>query len=237
MTNYKLNTKYEAFSLIEMLITVVILGLLMLTCAIVLTTLIRVSTVASNKARVRTESEYMQELLKRTIRGTDPVSAKLYASPGRYYIPESSIVLPAEGEGTPYASELGEGEFGNEIHLRPFGSNRWICVGFFLGHNNEEESDGTPKGYILKTTMEDTEYSPEGCFNSAENNPLNYIVLNSRFVNVSEMEISYTITEDSNKEFVLNLHADAIYWYFAKGAPIKKDLYRQSIVKTEGIMW
>lgn len=239
MTNYKLNTKYEAFSLIEMLITVVILGLLMLTCAIVLTTLIRVSTVASNKARVRTESEYMQELLKRTIRTTDPASANLYdsASAGRYYIPESSTITPAEGGTTPYASELGEGEFGNEIHLRPFGSSRWICVGFFLGYNNEKESDGTPKGYILKTTMEDTEYSPESCFDSAVNDPLNYIVLNSRFVNVSEMKISYTITEDSNKEFVLNLHADAIYWYFAKGAPIKKDLYRQSIVKTEGIMW
>lgn len=237
MTNYKLNTKYEAFSLIEMLITIVILGLLMLTCAIVLTTLIRVSTVASNKARVRTESEYMQELLKRTIRTTDPASANLYDSAGRYYIPENSTITPFEGGSTPYDHELGEGDLGNEIHLRPFGSSRWICVGFFLGYNGEKESDGTPKGYILKTTMEDMEYLPENCFNSAINKPENYIVLNSRFVNVSDMKISHTITEDSNKEFVLNSHADAIYWYFAKGAPIKKDLYRQSIVKTEGIMW
>ena len=59
---------YDGFSLVEMLITTVILGFIMLISAIVLTTLIRVSTTSTNKARVRTDSEYVLELLKRTIR-------------------------------------------------------------------------------------------------------------------------------------------------------------------------
>ncbi len=228
--------QYEAFSLIEMLITVVILGMLMLTCSLVLTTLIRVSMVSTNKARVRTESEYMQEILKRTIRTTDPMNVNVYdTSSERFFNPTNSIVSPLEGSLSPLPSTIP----GNEIHLRPFGSNRWVCIGFFLGANNETEIDPerTRKGYILKTTMEDTEYSPEGCFSSDINDEQNYIVLNSRFVNVSDMEISYTTAKDKNKEFILNMHSDAIYWYFAKGAPLRKDLYRQSIVKTEGVMW
>ena len=62
---------YEAFSLVEMLITTVLLGFIMLISALVLTTLIKVSTTSTNKARVRTDSEYVLELLKRTIRTTD----------------------------------------------------------------------------------------------------------------------------------------------------------------------
>ena len=45
--------KYEAFSLVEMLITTVLLGFIMLISALVLTTLIKVSTTSTNKARVR----------------------------------------------------------------------------------------------------------------------------------------------------------------------------------------
>ncbi len=240
MRTYKRETKYEAFSLIEMLITIIILGFILITCALVLTTLIKVSTVSTNKTRVRTESEYMQELLKRTIRTTDPANARLYNSLGsRQYNPSTSKIVPTVlSPSNPYETHLGENQIGNEIHLKPFGSNKWLCVGFFYEVGNAMESDGkTPKGYVIKTTMDDTNSSAADCFDSNKNKPHNYIVLNSRFVNVSNMEVMYTMTEDKNKEFILNLRSDAIYWYFAKGAPLSRDILRQSIVKTEGVMW
>lgn len=243
MMMYERNNKYEAFSLIEMLITIIILGFILITCALVLTTLIKVSTVSTNKTRVRTESEYMQELLRRTIRTTDPTNAVLFNShPVRQYNPATSEVVSAgqfSSPGSGYGSPKPENEVGNEIHLKPFGSNKWICVAFFYEVGDKMEADGvTRKGYVLKTSMPDTEYvNAADCFDSQKNKPHNYIVLNSRFVNVSEMEIIYTSTENKNKEFVLNLHSDAIYWYFSKGAPLKKDIFRQSIIKTEGVMW
>lgn len=239
MRTYKREAKYEAFSLIEMLITIIILGFILITCALVLTTLIKVSTVSTNKTRVRTESEYMQELLKRTIRTTDPANARLYNSLGsRQYDPSSSKITTSDSLQV-YDNSLKENQIGNEIHLKPFGSNKWLCVGFFYEVGNKKESDGvTPKGYVIKTTMDDAEYSTASdCFNPSKNKSHNYIVLNSRFVNVSKMEVLYTETEDNNKEFILNLHSDAIYWYFAKGAPLSREILRQSIVKTEGIMW
>lgn len=242
MRTYNRENRYEAFSLIEMLITIIILGFVLLTCALVLTTLIKVSTVSTNKTRVRTESEYMQELLRRTIRTTDPVNANIYDSSPVRTFDSTNLKVKSNGDiakiGEIYNNPLGESVVGNEIHLRPFGSSRWICVGFFYGTNNEMESDGeTRKGYVLKTTMEGMEYKPADCFNSTKNPTYNYIVLNSRYVNVSKMEILYTRTEDENKEFILNMYSDAIYWYFAKGAPLRRDIFRQTIVKTEGIMW
>jgi len=233
--------KYDAFSLIEMLITIIILGFILITCALVLTTLIKVSTVSTNKTRVRTESEYIQEILRRSIRTTDPMEARLYNSlEYRQFNSATSAVNTNTSIQSPYESVLGESTMGNEIHLRPFGSNRWICIAFFYGANNEMESDGeTRKGYVLKTTMEDKFYrqNPGDCFDPAKNHAYNYIVLNSRFVNVSKMEIMYTRVEDNNKEFIINLNSDAIYWYFAKGAPLQRDILRQTIVKTEGVMW
>jgi len=238
MRMYKRNKEYEAFSLIEMLITMAILGIIFITCALVLTTLIKVSTVSTNKMRVRSESEYIQELLKRTIRTTEPQYANIYnSSTMRIYNPENGKVVDYGRSNNPY-SPLVETEIGNEIHLKSFGSNRWVCVGFFYGVDNEMESDGeTKKGYILKTTMDVVDYSPSNCFNPAKNAEFNYILLNSKYVNISEMKVSYRETEDKNKEFILDIHADAINWYFAKGAPLKRDLYRQSIIKTESIMW
>jgi len=67
MINLKGN-KYEGFSLVEMLITIVILGMVMLIASVTLTTLIKISTVSSNKTRVRNETEFVLELVRRTVR-------------------------------------------------------------------------------------------------------------------------------------------------------------------------
>lgn len=232
------NKTYEAFSLVEMLITMVIIGIVMVTSALVLTTLIKVSTVTTNKTRVRTESEYMQEILKRTIRTTDPSNVQLYntieTDNPKIYNPESSLVT---GSDDAYEYPLDVNLKGNEIHLRPFGSNRWTCVGFFKSGEMERIDNTVPEGYILKTSMPEEKYAPDKCFNSTENDPSNYIVLNSRFVNVSKLEMMYTESVDGNKEYFIDLYADALYWYFSKGAPLNREIVRQTIVKTESVKW
>lgn len=234
MNKYNKENKYEGFSLVEMLITTFIIGFIMLIAALVLTTLIKVSTVTTNKTKVRNESEYVLELLRRTIRVTDPTEVKIYNS-NRTYNSSSGLV---SGEGNLIA--VSEGNKGNEIHIRPYGSSKWICLAFYKDGEQKKEGDGsTSMGYILKTSVSEEVMSrgSNSCFNEEDNRSYNYIVLNSRFVNIRDFKISYRSTEDGNKEIQFDLEAAATYWYFATGAPLNRNIYRQAIVKTEGIMW
>ena len=75
-------SKYEGFSLIEMLITIVIIGMVMLISSVTLTSLIKVSTVSSNKIRARNESEFVLELVRRTVRNSDPSDVYIFNSLG-----------------------------------------------------------------------------------------------------------------------------------------------------------
>jgi prepilin-type N-terminal cleavage/methylation domain-containing protein len=72
--------KYQAFSLVEMLLTIVIIGMVMLISSVTLTTLIKVSTVASNKIRARNESEFVLELVRRTVRNSDPSDVLIFST-------------------------------------------------------------------------------------------------------------------------------------------------------------
>jgi Tfp pilus assembly protein PilW len=227
--------KYEAFSLVEMLITTVLLGFIMLISALVLTTLIKVSTTSTNKARVRTDSEYVLELLKRTIRTTDPNFVKIYNSSERKYDANTGFVSSGDFE------EIDTiGVTGNEIHIRPNNSQRWICLAYYKGVNTDKDNAGNIKGYILKTSMMDigdTKEDHSKCFVPSENPSYNYMILNSRFVNIEEFKIQQKPTVDFNKIIQFDLKASAINWYFGNGSVLSRSLYRQAIVKTESVIW
>lgn len=222
---------YEGFSLVEMLITTVILGFLMLTAALVLSTLIRVSTTATNKARVRSESEYVLELLRRTIRTTDPGYVHIYNS-SRTFDSENGIV-----SSQPITERNNEGETGNEIHLRPNGSSSWVCIAFYKGVSGDVDNTNALKGYILRTTRSDLEDTPTGhqnCFTGSQDS---YVVLNSRFVNIEDFKIQLRNTVEKNKILQFDIKSSAIYWYFGNGALLSRNFERQSVVKTETILW
>jgi len=70
--------KYEGFSLIEMLLTIAIISFVMTISAAVLSTLIRVSTSSSNKIRARNESEFVLELVRRTVRNSNPKDIRIF---------------------------------------------------------------------------------------------------------------------------------------------------------------
>ena len=128
MMRMKKRKTYEGFSLVEMLITTVILGFLMLTSALVLSTLIRVSTTSTNKARVRTESEYVLEMLRRTLRTTDPSNVRLYQSNTRTFNFENGNIT--EDSSFDFDEVTVPKQTGNEIHFKPNGSTGWICLAF-----------------------------------------------------------------------------------------------------------
>ncbi|MDD4381973.1 MAG: prepilin-type N-terminal cleavage/methylation domain-containing protein [Candidatus Dojkabacteria bacterium] len=228
--------KYSAFSLVEMLITIVIMGMVMLIASVTLTTLIKISTVSSNKTRTRNETEFVLELVRRTVRNSNPSDVFVYSTvDARTYNSETGLVenrpeiVDISNE---YANGLGVGVIGSEIHFRPYGYTNWICIGFFEDKNNED------MGYILKTSTKDLSNQHENCFDSTLPDYLKYtIMLNSEYVDINSFEISYTETIGSNYLFRFSISAEPVDWYLAPGAPIKREIVRQAVVSTEGLMW
>lgn len=224
---------YEGFSLVEMLITLIIMGFIMLTAATSLTTLIKISTVSSNKTRVRSESEFVLEFVRKTVRNSNPADVYIFKSfDKRNYDPDTNKVVnknPGEDLSSYYLTTLPENTPGNEIHFRPYGYDSWVCIGFF----SSAKEDGM--GYILKTSAQNLSDKQETCFDDEESKYS--IVLNSDVVNITAFDIAYTVLKDSNYLIRFDIKAEPTEWYLGPGAPVKKELYRQAVVSTEGIVW
>jgi type II secretory pathway pseudopilin PulG len=221
--------KYEAFSLVEMLLTIVIIGMVMLISSVTLTSLIKVSTVASNKIRARNESEFVLELVRRTVRNSDPSDVLIFSTQeARKFDFETMTIVDTGLEDIESVyQELDENDIGNEIHFRPYGYKDWICLGFF------ESSSDSEKGYILRTSAEDLAGQHENCFSNAQY----IIVLNSDYVDTNSFNIAYTVSNDGNYLIRFDIESEPVDWYLGSGAPIKRTVFRQGIVSTEGLIW
>jgi prepilin-type N-terminal cleavage/methylation domain-containing protein len=226
--------KYEAFSLVEMLITISIMGVIMILSSTVLTTLIKVSTVSSNKTRARNETEFVLELMRRTIRNSDPSDVFLFDSlyaggVGRRFNPEDQTIEGATLENI-YTESLGENEIANEIHFRPYGFRDWVCLAFFKSVEDEE------KGYILWTSAEDLTGNHENCF-ALDPDDSYLMVLNSEYINISDFEIVYTQSSDGNYVISFEITSEPLNWYLGQRSPISRSVVRRGTISTEGIVW
>lgn len=229
--------KYEAFSLVEMLITIVIIGIVMLIASVTLTTLIKISTVSSNKTRVRNETEFVLELVRRTVRNSNPADVMIYNSlDARMFDSENGIVVnnPAIADmSSIYSTPLDENVSGNEIHFKPYGYANWMCIGFFRDIDPEKQL-----GYILKTSTQDLWSSAQKCFDgTTEDYRMYTIELNSKDVDINSFNITYTKSTEGNYIIRFDLSAEPVSWYLAKGAPVNREVFRQAVVSTEGINW
>jgi len=227
--------KYEGFSLVEMLITIAIMGMVMIISSTVLSTLIRVSTVSSNKIRARNESEFVLELLKRTIRNSDPSDVYIFKSnvaeginPGRSYDPENDVIV-GEVDDAVYVNGLPENEVGNEIQFRPYGFSNWLCLGFFHDVNDPE------KGYILWTSGYDLRDNHASCFESVPNSYL--MLLNSDYINIKDFGISYMKSADGNYIITFDIFSEPVNWYLGPNGVIDREVHRKGVVSTEGVVW
>jgi len=227
--------KYEGFSLVEMLVTLAIISMVMIVSATVLTTLVKVSTVANDKIQARNESEFVLELVRRTVRNSNPQDVYIFKSDTvRHYNPETGIVEPIENKNVALAYEegLGEGESGNEIQFRPYGYRDWICLAYFKSSEDDE------RGYILKTSAQDLGGNHESCFYMDPADPSSYLmILNSDHINVKDLTISYVELVDGNYMITFDIRSEPVNWYLSGNSPLRPEVFRQGVVSTEGIVW
>jgi hypothetical protein len=229
-TDKLLKKRYEGLSLVETLLTIVIITTVMLLASVTLTTLIKASAVSAARTTAREESEFILELLRRTIRNSHNDDILLYNVSGRAFDEDSGVVV-ADGDIGGYEVSLNEAQVGNEIHFRPTGFDRWVCLGFFPGQEDPEI------GYLLKSSSLSLD-DPASCFDSAtESYEQNAVVLNSTSIDVNYLEFEYFNTQGNNVLMTIEVEVEPTEWSEQFTGPVTPTYFKQAVVSTQKLSW
>ncbi len=226
--------KYEGFSLVEMLLTIGILGIITLLVATTLTTLIKVSIVSNAKNQARNDINFITELMHRSLGNTNVGDVTLYNSSAvRFFDVSTMTVVDGAPLGTTYSSPtLITDTPSNEIHVRSYGYNIWSCIGFFFD-SREEYRD---YGYLVKTSRYSLNDHSE-CFDGSL--PNSYVALLHNYsVNVIDFSVEYLVVGDDNDNmFIINTVVEPLNWPEGFSVPVNREITRQTTVSTQGLTW
>lgn len=224
--------KYEAVSLVEMLLTMVILSFVMIISGVVLTTMIRTSAMATSRTTVRTDTEFILELIKRNVRNSQPQDIKVFKVVDRRFDEKTNTVVTTQsGSLGGYDVPILEGDVGTELQFRPIGSDGWICIGFFEGIEENEEDR---KGYILKGSSSNLE-NPSDCFNSATSSK-EIMILNSYDSDVKSLNISFYQGYGGNTIYLVESTLTPVFWVGGKTG-VSPEYVKQAITSTQKLTW
>lgn len=220
---------YEGVSLIEMIITIAIITAVVLVSSVTLNTLIKTSAISSAKTTTRQESEFVLELVRRNVRNSSEKDIYFYKTEGREFN-ETSDKLVDDVNVTGYTTPVSEGSLANEVHFRPSGYTRWVCIGYFPTTTNDT------RGYIVKSSYPDNQ-NPTSCLDGTDAQyAQNSVILNSSSVYATLFDLVYYTTSDSNILVTLALQMESKYQMsFAK--EIKPVFYKQTLVSTQKLTW
>ena len=220
---------YEGFSLVEMLVTMIIIGFVFSLVSTTLTTLVRVASISTAKTTARNESEFILELIRKNVRNSSVGDVLVFNVSGRSY--DGNTVVDT-GEVIGYDNQLGEGEQGNEIHIRPNGYSKWVCIAYFPSSSDED------MGYILKSSSDDISSDHSSCFDPDSDDYEKYTIqLNSDETDVNSFRIKYIESTYSNYIIIADISLEPVYWYEGAGTLFTKEVDRQVVVSTEGLTW
>lgn len=220
--------KYSGVSLVEMLMTMIIIGIVMILTAITLNTMIRASIMSNSRTTARQESEFILELLRKTIQNSSSDEIRIYDVSGRLYDLANSRTVDVALTG--YDNSINTDGTGTEIHFRPAGYDKWVCIGYF------QDAQDANKGYILKSARQDLDVASE-CFNGLSSEyRLNTIVLNSEDVDVNSLQMQFFLTYDENYLLTIDLDMEPVVW-IANSQNLKPNYFQQTVVSTQKLTW
>lgn len=230
--------QYEGFSLVEMLFTIVILSIVMLLVATTLNTVIRTSQTANSKNQARSDVNYIIATYERLITNSDLEDINMYDSSSvrKFGFNPSGIPIIdtiALGVDQVYSNPIKVNDsYGNEIHVRLYGTEYWSCIGFFRDAYNLNDSN---YGYIVKAIMKDngeaTDHSE--CFDSSANISLlhsysnNIMVKNQSGYSNLPFDMTYIEVDENNSMFNIRVSVEPLWW------PLKGTYLKQSWVTRE----
>ncbi len=174
--------KYQGFTMIEMLITMVVLMIIFLAVGSLVNNMIKASNTVSSRMLVREESEYFAEVFRKYIRNSRVDNVKLYHRD----LTELSFnhnleVVLSSADPT---EVLGVDQKFTEIHIQSTDgkSDKVICIGFFSGYL--VRSVGNFQGWL--------DYQPEDCFPRGAGDEMfrkNFVILNTDLISVEGLSI------------------------------------------------
>ena len=216
--------KYQGLSLVETLITLVIVGIVILVVSTTLVALIKASAIAQARTLSRSESELLLELLKRYIQNSevDEVDV-LYLPPGQRYIEENGDLV-VNWFSASVVDENNPTVRGNEIHFRPIGSNEWVCVAYVPGENPDDA------GAILRAN---SPTRASQCFTGSSE----YTILNSSDIDVNSLEISYFYASGGNINYIIDLDIEPVHWIPGNQSQFRPNFPRQLVVSTSKLTY
>lgn len=220
--------KYNGFSFIELLLTLMILMVVMLLVASTLTTISRVSVTTSNKNLARNDINYIMDTFKRNISNANIQDIYLYDSSGTTVeFVGGQISLFNSTGGSQYSAQKGLGDYGNEIQVKLYGYDYWVCLGYF--------EDSLGYGYLVRTYNREDNLRDDHslCFNQDSVLTL----LHSYSINIDDFNIQYVDIgeENINSMFIINATAEPLMWPVSDTFPVNKYVSRQIVVSTEAL--
>jgi len=229
--------QYEGFSLVEMLITIVILSVVMLLVASTLNTVIKTSQTANSKNQARSDVNYIMNTYERLITNSDLEDIKMYNSLAfrKFDFDESGVPqIQTQGPTPNYVPITTTGDLGNEIHVRLYGTNYWTCIGYFRNDYDALLPPTIKYGYIVKAIMKDAEtVDHSSCFNNAAAITLLHSYSNnimvrdpSDYENVA-FRMEYIEVDENNSMFHIRVSVQPLWW------PLKGTYLKQSWVTRE----
>lgn len=231
---YTSENMYGAFSLVEMLLTIVIIGFVMTLSAVTLTTLIKVSTISSYKTATRNDVYFISEISQRSLSNTSLEDIYIYDSSNirSFNLETMTVENNTESTSEDISVVYEDGSLlsvGNEVHVRNFGYNRWTCLGYF------KDSNGI--GYVVKTSVASLN-DHSSCFEPGSTASLYQIVLNSTdLVDVTQYQISKVPLRNDNTMFTVDIIAQPLYWPVGYDVPVNKSISKQVNITTQGLTW
>ncbi|MCK9369048.1 prepilin-type N-terminal cleavage/methylation domain-containing protein [Candidatus Dojkabacteria bacterium] len=220
--------KYKGVSLVEMLITIVILSVIMILTTTTLTTLIKVSAAANGRSMSRDDSEFVIELIRRSVRNSYADDVYIYNVSGRTYDTTTKKIVSENVSG--YTTPVAQGAVGNEIHFRPTGYSRWICIAYF-----PTETDASI-GYIVKSSTVDNA-TPSSCFDSTNPQYLQYaMVLNSDDVYAEFLNFQMYKTAENNLRVISSIKMKPALMPKKMGN-ITPEYFKQALITSEKLTW
>ena len=226
--------KYEGFSFVEMLLTILLLGIIMLIVATTMNTVIKVSNTSNSKNLARNDMDYIMDIVNRTITNADLGNILLFKSDTvrtlgvdnygqlRIVQGDTNAIDTAYANGTP--STVLEG---NEIQVKLYGYSYWTCIGYFRDNTNPSY------GYIVKTTSSNLVNHKE-CFSYTAVVTL----LHSFMVDASNFSVKYVeVGDGTNSMFIVDSTLRPLYWPVSDTFPVKRDVVRQIVISTQALTW
>lgn len=224
--------KYEAFSLVEMLLTIAIIGIIMLLVATTLTTLIKVSMISNSKNLARNDSNFVMEYMGRILGNSTFSDIRIYDSSSvrEFNLEEMNMVEDGDIEAVYTAPDVSSG---NEIHVKSLGYEQWICIGFF------RDPEDSTEGYLVKSIYYETDLgNHSSCFEPGDAiNTKNFALLHSDSVKFTNFNVEYMSVGNNSNMFIIDSTVIPVNWPTSFSVPMNKEITRQTTVSTQGLTW